>query len=334
MRCFALGICGCLALMLGLPGCAGEKSDGAGLSAPPEVVAAPAEDGDDGPIDGLAPADAVPETAAGPDLEMLEPTSEMMATDAPSTPPVVSPLSPAAANDWPKFAPRHLPADISLKSATRAPTQAPTVDEAMPAPTASPATRSAESVEHVDEIVSRLDYGTVGFYTPTELPWGETLVQEVVLSPKDTPEQLRTAMSNPTAPAQFSRLQVASRMEAKLSGSGFDIEPLSEPLQAITSHRPTKWRFKLTPVKTGPQELHLSLLAHIDVDGRDAPLVVETKDALIEVDITVPQRIAGMVQAHWKWLWAAVVVPTIGYFWRRKTGRKPPEEPVRRARAA
>src|SRR5690606_37744691 len=144
----------------------------------------------------------------------------------------------------------------------------------------------------------------------------------------------RTALSNPTAPAEFAPLQIANRMEAKLTGSGFEIEPLSEPVQAITSHRPTKWRFKVKPVKTGPQELHLSLLAHIDLEGRDAPLVVETRDARIEVDITVPRRLAGMLQAHWKWLWAAVVVPTIGYFYRRKTGRKPPEQPIRHARAA
>jgi hypothetical protein len=331
MRRRIVWICGLL-LLGGLVGCGAAPDGSAAPPADEAVSMSPISD------DAGAIVDA-------PDEDL---TWEMATTaaDGPSPPPesdssydagfsLAAPSdAPASANeDWPMSAPRHAP--YGARSTRSAPVEIadPVLAETVAAPGPTPV-RPTESVAHVDEIVSRLDYGTVGFYTPTELPWGQTFVQEIVLSPRDTPQELRTAMSNPTAPAEFSRLQIAPRMEARLTGSGFEIEPLSEPLQAITSHRPTKWRFKLTPVKSGPQELHLSLLAHIDIDGRDAPLVVETQDAQIEVDITVPQRLAGLFQAHWKWLWAAVVVPALGYIWRRKTGRKPPEEPIRHAKAA
>lgn len=329
MRSCAVWICGLLMLASGLVGC-GAAPDGSAAAPADEGVTMASDMNDAGAV-VEAPEDLTWEMAT---TAAEHPPPEADATydaDFSSAAPSEAPAS--ATDEWPIFAPRHAP--YGARSTRSAPAEIadPVRAEAVAAP-APTAIRPMESVAEVDEIVSRLEYGTVGFYTPTELPWGQTFVQEVVLSPKDAPEALRTAMSDPTAPAEFSRLQIAPRMEARLTGSGFDIEPLSESLQAITSHRPTKWRFKVTPVKSGPQELHLSLLAHIEVEGRDAPLVVETKDAQIEVDITVPQRLAGMLEAHWKWLWAAVVVPTIGYFYRRKTGRKPPEEPVRHARAA
>lgn len=178
----------------------------------------------------------------------------------------------------------------------------------------------ATSVSHVDAIVNRLDYGTVVYNAPPAMTFGEARVIEVLLSPTQTATQLQQAMIN-AVDVQSATLQVANKMEAKLTGSGFDIEALSEPLQAITSSRPTQWRFKVTPVSHGPQELHLSLLAHIDIHGDDAPLVVETKDAIINVNITLAQRVAGFVSTNWQWLWAAVIFPIITFSLRRRNGQ-------------
>jgi hypothetical protein len=73
------------------------------------------------------------------------------------------------------------------------------------------------------------------------------------------------------------------------------------------------------------QTLHLALSAHIDVAGRDAPLVVRTFDRDIQVDITIPQRVSGFIQKNWQWLWAAIVVPIVGYLWKRR--KKVPHGP-------
>ena len=114
-------------------------------------------------------------------------------------------------------------------------------------------------------------------------------------------------------------------MEAQLTGSGFAIEAQEPDLQAVTSQKSTRWTWKVTPTGHGPQTLHLTLSAHIDVAGRDAPLVVRTFDRDIQVNITIPQRVSGFLQKNWQWLWAAIVVPIAGYLWKR--GGKAPGRP-------
>jgi hypothetical protein len=107
-------------------------------------------------------------------------------------------------------------------------------------------------------------------------------------------------------------------MEAQLTGRGFAIEALTPDLQAVTSQQITRWKWEVTPTEYGPHTLHLAVSAHIDVAGRDAPLVARTFDRQIQVEITIPQRVSGFIQKNWQWLWAAIVVPIVGYLWKRR----------------
>ncbi len=169
----------------------------------------------------------------------------------------------------------------------------------------------------VDRIVQGLPWGHMVYNAPETMPYGETREIELLLSPTETAEQLQSQLRQPTD-ARSDNLQVGNRMEAVLTGTGFEIEDLSPPLQAVTSTRPTQWRWRIAPTRYGPQQLSLSLLAHIDVAGNSAPLVVETKDAVIQVEITLAQQVSGFVEANWKWLWATFVFPVVGYRLRRR----------------
>ncbi len=169
----------------------------------------------------------------------------------------------------------------------------------------------------VDRIVQGLPWGSMAYNAPETMSYGETREIELLLSPTETAEQLQSQLRQPTD-AQSANLQVGNRMEAVLTGTGFEIEALSPPLQAVTSTRPTRWRWRIAPTRYGPQQLNLSLLAHIDVAGDSAPLVVETKDAVIQVEITLVQQVSGFVEANWKWLWATFVFPVVGYRLRRR----------------
>jgi hypothetical protein len=200
-------------------------------------------------------------------------------------------------------------------------------------PSAGPAAAeepSPTSVSQVDAIVKGLPYGEIVYNAPSRMKYGETTDIELLLSPTESAESLRGQLRDPTD-AVSSNVQIDSRMEAQLSGTGFAIEALTPSLQAVTSARPTRWRWRVTPTDHGPQELHLSLLAHIDLPGNDAPLVVETKDALIQVEITMAQRLAGFLAPNWQWLWGAVVFPIIGYRLRRRRQHSDGSEPRRAA---
>ena len=110
-----------------------------------------------------------------------------------------------------------------------------------------------------------------------------------------------------------------------MTGRGFAIEALTPDLQAVTSQQITRWKWDVTPTGYGRRTLHLTLSAHIDVDGHDTPLVVRTFDREVQVGITIEQHITGFIKQNWQWLWAAVLAPMAGYLWngRRKRRKKP-----------
>jgi hypothetical protein len=116
-------------------------------------------------------------------------------------------------------------------------------------------------------------------------------------------------------------------MEAKLTGRGFAIEEHMPGQQWVTSQQ-TRWTWKVTPTGHGPETLHLTLYAYIDIAGRDAPLVVRTLEREIQVNITIAQRASGFIQKNWQWLWAAILVPIAGYLWKRarKAHRRPKQD--------
>jgi hypothetical protein len=185
---------------------------------------------------------------------------------------------------------------------------------AVPIPTPS---LPLSSVGLVDQSVRQLDWGNFAFNAPTSMRYAQPQVVELLLSPSLSVADLQAQLQQQVG-AESARAQISNRMEAQLTGNGFEIEAQMPDLQAVTSQQTTRWTWKVTPTGHGPQTLHLTLSAHIDVAGRDAPLVVRTFDRDIQVNITIPQRVSGFIQKNWQWLWAAIVVPIAGYLWRRR----------------
>lgn len=173
------------------------------------------------------------------------------------------------------------------------------------------------SVELVDESVRQLDWGNIAFNAPASMRYAQPQIVELLLSPSLSVADLQAQLQQKVG-VESARAQISNRMEAQLTGSGFGIEAQMPDLQAVTSQQATRWTWKVTPTGHGPQTLHLTLSAHIDVAGRDAPLVVRTFDRDIQVSITIPQRVSGFIQKNWQWLWAAIVLPIAGYLWRRR----------------
>jgi hypothetical protein len=173
------------------------------------------------------------------------------------------------------------------------------------------------SVGLVDESVRQLDWGNIAFNAPASMRYAQPQVVELLLSPSLSVADLQAQLQQQVG-AESARAQISNRMEAQLTGGGFGIEAQMPDLQAVTSQQTTRWTWKVTPTGHGPQTLHLTLSAHIDVAGRDAPLVVRTFDREIRVYITIPQRVSGFIQKNWQWLWAVIVVPIAGYLWRRR----------------
>jgi hypothetical protein len=168
----------------------------------------------------------------------------------------------------------------------------------------------------VDRALQELDWGNIGFNAPSTMKYQRPTVVELLLSPSLSVAHLQERLQE-KAGVEAARIQISNRMEAQLTGKGFAIQTSTPNLQAIRGDQLTRWNWEVTPTEHGAQTLYLAVSAYIDVAGQATPLVVRTFERAIDVEITVPQLVAGFVQSNWQWLWAAIVLPIAGYLWRR-----------------
>ena len=250
------------------------------------------------------------ETSPMPPVNPLPPPP---ATTSPMPPVIPLPPPPAEPSPMPTpVNPPPPPPEQSLPTVS-APTVPSTGSEPPPS-----------SVKLMDQILRELNWGNIAFNAPATMRYAQSQPVELLLSPALSVEDLEAKLRQGTG-AQSAHVRVSNRMEAQLTGTGFAIQALRPELQAVTSEQITRWKWDVTPTEHGRQTLHLTLSAHIDIAGRDTPLVVRTFHRDIQVEITVPQRVSGFIQNNWQWLWATLVVPVAGYLWqrRRRRGAKP-----------
>ncbi|MCA9027327.1 MAG: hypothetical protein KDA86_19110 [Planctomycetaceae bacterium] len=174
-------------------------------------------------------------------------------------------------------------------------------------------------IQLVDAMVSKLKSGNVAYNAPDSMHYKETRVMELLLSPKESPELLEAQLTDRRNAVSEAVQHVAPRMEAALTGKGFEIEPLDPEIQFVSSLRPTRWRWRVTPNSHGPQELNFSLDAHLDLGG-DGVYSIRSFDKVINVEITLREQVTEYVTANWQWLWGTLILPIVGL--RMKYRRK------------
>lgn len=180
-----------------------------------------------------------------------------------------------------------------------------------------------ESIQAVDQILTKLDWGNIAYNVPPAMTLGNHKRIELLLSPSLPVQDLQAQLQS-QAGAKSATVRVSNRMEAQLTGTGFSIQALNPSLQAVTSQQTTRWAWEVTPTQPGHQELALNLSAYIQISGHDAPLVVRTYDRNIQVQVTLSQRVSGFIAAHGQWLWFVLIVPAAGWLrkrWKKRRGK-------------
>jgi hypothetical protein len=172
------------------------------------------------------------------------------------------------------------------------------------------------STQVIDKIVKELEWGNIVFNAPTSMRFKETEAIELLLSHSVSIQELRTQLEKANG-IESASVQISNRIEARLSGTGFQVEALFPEVQTVGSKGVIQWKWYVTPTEHGLQRLHLTLSAILTVSDRDAPFVIRTFDRTIDVEISLAQRASSFFSKNWKWLWAAILVPVVGYLWRR-----------------
>jgi hypothetical protein len=189
------------------------------------------------------------------------------------------------------------------------------------APKSDAAKTDTTSLEVVEEIVSRLEWGNIAFDTPKIIKFEQSKVIELILSPTKSLKELQSSLKS-SEQTESAQVQISNRMQADLSGLGFKIEALTPKEQAVYKGKTTQWKWEVTPTKDEDQNLYLTLSAIINMSNQKVPFVVKTFDKIIKVDVSFDKRISTFIGTNWQWLWASIFVPLSPFLWKLYRDKK------------
>ena len=219
-----------------------------------------------------------------------------------------SPEQPAPSRPRPSVIPRAMPGPVPPDE------RGPTATIRLPTPSHTP-------LAEVDEWVRHMQTAQVVFNVPQRINVADTAVVRLLLSVSQDMKTLRRQLREQGRVVE-AEVKVTERMEARLTGPKFRILAITPEVQAISTVEPTRWAWEVVPTEPGRHRLHLTLTALLKVDGQQVARAVRTFDREVEVEVTPAQRVTQFVQQNWKWLWATLLVPGIGWLWRRRRKRK------------
>lgn len=175
----------------------------------------------------------------------------------------------------------------------------------------------------IDKILDQMQLAGVAFNSPTRINIRQTALIQLLLDLSKSSAELK-GMIEAEGRREGAQVRVSDRMQARLTGPNFSITAITPEVQAISGRRMTEWKWEVRPLSRGRQRLHLTLSALLDVDGASTPRTVQTFDREIEVEVTWPQQAASFLENNWQWLWAALLLPALGWIWKKKKGSSTP----------
>lgn len=180
---------------------------------------------------------------------------------------------------------------------------------------------SLSVTSQADEFLENLTEADLAYSVPSDMRAQVTETVELVLGLDATPEAVAAELSD-SSNAVTERVGVSPVVEARLSGQNFTITAITEQKQPISTARSTRWAWEVTPQSEGIHKLHLSLSSTVLVGDSSTPITLRTFDREIEVRIDAIDKVTGFLAQNWQWLWSAVLIPVVGYFWTRRRKAK------------
>jgi hypothetical protein len=183
-----------------------------------------------------------------------------------------------------------------------------------PPPAATPGQKA------IDSAIENLPIGRIEFNTPPTLKLGETATIHLVLSLRETHEQLRGRISE-IGETAGGEVRVSDDMEAKLLSAQFEIKPLGDERKPVSAEDTTEWFWQIKPIETGVLELRITLSAFVRVAGEEKKREIKVFSKKLEIRVTWLDRASAFVGGNWQWLWTTIAVPAAAWMIARRRGR-------------
>ncbi len=201
-----------------------------------------------------------------------------------------------------------------------------------PTPTPTPFPISETTRLRIDEILEQMDLGNIAFNAPTKMKLNAPSTIQLVLSPTNSIEELKDLVIA-EGEKEGARIRVSDQMEARLSGTAFQISAITPELQAVTWNDITEWKWEVRPTQGGRHNLHLTMTAVLTAKGSSMQRALRTFDKTIEVEVSNWQRVFVVFRENWEWMWTLLALPIGGWLLRkRQLNKSNPTQVKRRAK--
>ena len=174
----------------------------------------------------------------------------------------------------------------------------------------------------IDNYLASMASANIAFNVPQTINLYETALIKLKLSLQKSIDELREALTA-EGKREGAIVKVSNRMEARLTGANFQITAITSEEQAVGSIGEVEWKWEIKPTTSGKHNLHLTLTALFSVDGESTRKTIRTFDKTIEIEVTPAQLVLKFLENNWQWLWAAILLPIVGWGWKlRKASKK------------
>ncbi len=106
---------------------------------------------------------------------------------------------------------------------------------------------------------------------------------------------------------QIDKIKVGTFMTVRLSGCDFEITPLSEYEQIVSSDTHTEWAWSVLPLKSGRKILYLHVTVRIKINGEEEKRDHPVMDKEVTVQVNRAYIIKQFLVSHWKWIVATLI---------------------------
>lgn len=188
--------------------------------------------------------------------------------------------------------------------------------------------RHAPILAAADKALAKLDWQGMAYAVPQRMEIASTAVVDVALGGNKSIAELALILEN-VGKTEGLRVQVADRMEARLTGGGFEIIATTPEIQLVSTRQITRWQWQVKAKDLGRQKLYLSLNALLNVNGKDTTMSVQTFQREISVEVTSIQGMWAFVERYWTYLaiaLTAILIPLFAYFWKKLTSKPGSDE--------
>jgi hypothetical protein len=276
------------------------------------------------PMEESAPAPSPEESSELPHPPAEEP--EPVLAPPPAGENVTPPVQQMPSGHFPALAVRpgrtsaQIPAEAEAPASVPQPAPAVPISAQVPSPEEHSISQQ-DSFEAIDQTLKKMEQANIAFNAPSSMRLNETAVIHLVLGFEKEIDELKQMIQG-EGEREGARIRVTCRMKASLTGSNFSIKKITPEMQLLSKSEVTEWRWEVKPASEGRQNLHLTLTAFIDADGKSTPRAIRTFDRMISVEVTFRDRISAFIEENWQWLWATILVPLCGWLWKKMKGGK------------